>query len=85
MSDHNGQRLTPRQMVRAHAYPLLAAIGCLSLVAIAVLQIPGAVRDHRYNRCVDEQLRLRRAANLVGQDRPGRILYLKAVQHCEGL
>ena len=72
-------------MVRAHTYPLLAAISTLSLLAIALLQIPGAVKAHRYNRCVDEQVRLRRAENLRGQEGPGRFIYLKAVQHCEGL
>ena len=36
MSDHSGQQLSAREMVRAHAYPFLAAIGALSLMAIAV-------------------------------------------------
>lgn len=85
MSDHDGQQLTPREMVRAHAYPVLAAISTLALVAIAVLQVPGAIKAHRYNRCIDEQVRLRQAGNLAGQDGPGKIIYLKAVQHCEGL
>lgn len=85
MSEHNNEPHTARAMVRAHAYPVLAAISSMSLVAIAVLQIPEAVKAHRYNRCVDEQVRLRRAENLRGQDGPGRIIYLKAVQHCEGL
>ncbi|EDY37204.1 conserved hypothetical protein [Cyanobium sp. PCC 7001] len=84
MADHEGQQLSPRAMVRAHAYPVLAAIASLSLVAIAVLQIPSAVRDHRYNRCVDAQIQLRRAANLTGQEGPGKLLYLRAVEHCEG-
>lgn len=85
MSDHSGQALTVREMVRAHAYPVLAAIASLSLLAMALLQIPGAIRDHRYNLCIDEQVRLRRASGLVGQDGPGKMIYLKAVQHCEGL
>ena len=84
MSDHNAQKLSPREMVRAHAYPLLAAISTLSLVAIALLQIPGAVKQHRYNRCIETQMALRRSANLQGQDGPGRLIYLKAVEHCEG-
>lgn len=85
MSDHSGQALTAREMVRAHAYPVLAAIASLSLLAIALLQIPGAVRDHRYNLCIDEQVRLRQASQMLGQDGPGKMIYLKAVQHCEGL
>lgn len=84
MSDHNSQKLSAREMVRAHAYPLLAAISSLSLVAIALLQIPSAVKSHRYNRCIDVQMQLRQAENLKGQDGPGRLIYLKAVEHCEG-
>lgn len=85
MSNHDGQKLTPREMVRAHAYPVLAAISTLSLVTIAVLQVPGAIKAHRYNLCIDEQVRLRQASNLIGQDGPGKLIYLKAVKHCEGL
>jgi hypothetical protein len=84
MSDHNGQQLTPREMVRAHAYPVLATISTVSLVAIALLQVPGAIKAHRYNLCIEEQVRLRQASNLAGQDGPGKLLFLKAVQHCEG-
>jgi hypothetical protein len=84
MGDHNSQQLTAREMVRAHAYPVLAAISSLSLVCIAVLQIPSAVKHHRYNLCIDEQVSLRHARTLAGQDGPGKLIYLKAVQHCEG-
>lgn len=83
-ADHDLQTRSAREMIRFHAYPLLAAISSLSLVAIALLLVPGAVRDHRYNRCVDEQVRLRRAQNLKGQDGPGKLIYLRAVEHCEG-
>jgi hypothetical protein len=84
MSDHNGQALTAREIVRAHAYPMLAALSTFSLIAIALLQIPGAVRVHRYNRSVDAQMQFRTAPHLVGQDGPGKLLHLEAVQHCEG-
>lgn len=83
MSDHSGQTLSAREMVRAHAYPVLALVGTISLVAIAVLQIPTAVKDHRYNRCIDHQVKLRSTV-LKDQDGPGRLVYLKAVEHCEG-
>ena len=83
MGDHNNQALTPREMVRAHTYPALALVGSMSLVAIAVLQIPTAVKDHRYNRCIDHQVELRRAV-LEGQEGAGKMIYLKAVEHCEG-
>ncbi len=85
MGDHSSQKLTAREMVRAHAYPILATISSLSLVTMALLQIPGAVRDHRYNLCIDEQVKVRQASNLAGQEDPGKLIYLKAVQHCEGL
>jgi len=83
MVDHNKQSLTARDMVRAHAYPVLALMGSCSLVMIAVLQIPTAVKDHRYNRCIDQQVELRRAV-LKGQDGPGKLIDLKALEHCEG-
>jgi len=85
MSDHSAAKLTAREMVRAHAYPLLAAISTLSLVAIALLQIPGAVKAHRYNQCIDAQVKRQRASNLVGQEGPGKLIDRKVVQHCEGL
>ena len=37
MDDHTQQKLTAREMVRAHAYPVLAAISSLSLLSIAIL------------------------------------------------
>ena len=37
MVDHSQQKLTAREMVRAHAYPVLAAVSTLSLLSIAVL------------------------------------------------
>ena len=83
MSDHTGQSLSAREMVRAHAYPVLALVSSLSLVSIALLQIPTAVKDHRYNRCIDHQVELRRAV-LSGQEGAGKMIYLKAVEHCEG-
>ena len=72
-------------MVRAHTYPVLAAIASFSLLALALLQIPQAVQTHRYNRCIDAQVGLRSTSNLKGQQGPGKLIYLKAVQHCEGL
>ena len=84
MSDHTDQRLTAREIVRAHAYPLLASISSLSLLSIAILLIPQAVKTHRYNRCVDAQVALRVAINPKGLTTPGKMNYLKAVEHCEG-
>ena len=53
MADHSDQQLSAREMVRAHTYPLLAAISTISLLTITVLLIPQAVKNHRYNRCID--------------------------------
>ena len=85
MTDHNNQSLSAREMVRAHAYPVLATVSSLSLVTIAMLLIPQAVRHHRFNRCVDAQITMRDAINPGSQQGPGRMNQLKAFQHCEGL
>ena len=84
MTDHNNQSLSAREMVRAHAYPAFATVSSLSLVAIALLLIPQAVRHHRFNRCVDAQIQMRDAINPGSQQGPGRMNQLKAFQHCEG-
>ena len=84
MTDHNNQYISTREMVRAHAYPVLATVSSLSLVSIALLLIPQAVRHHRFNRCVDAQITMRDAINPGSQQGPGRMNQLKAFQHCEG-
>ena len=84
MSDHTEQRLTALEMVRAHAYQVLAFIRIISLLSIAILLIPQAVKIDRYNRCVDAQVALRVAFNPKGLTTPGTMNYLKAVEHCEG-
>ena len=84
MTDQSRQRLTTREMVRAHAYPVLAAVSSLSLLGIAILLIPQAVNTHRYNRCIDAQIAMRVSINPKGDKAPGKMNYLKAVEHCEG-
>ena len=84
MVDHNQQKLTGREMVRAHTYPVLAAVSSLSVVSIAVLLIPQAVKSHRYNRCIDAQIAMRTSINPMGGTDPGKMNFLKAVEHCEG-
>ena len=84
MVDHIQQQLTVREMVRAHAYPILAAVSSLSLLTTTVLLIPQAVKSDRYNRCIDAQIALRASVNPNGGTAPGKMNYLKAVEHCEG-
>ena len=62
---------------------LLITIGT-SLLSVAILLIPQAVKTHRYIRCVDAQVALRVAINPKGLTTPGTMNYLKAVEHCEG-
>ena len=66
-------------------YLVLAALSCFSLISIAILLIPQAVKTQRYNRCVDVQIDMRAAINPQGLRSPGKMNYLKAVEHCEGL
>ena len=84
MSDHTDQRLTNREMVRAHSSTVLALISSVSLLSIAILLIPQAVKTHRYNHCVDAQVAMRFAINPKGLSTPGTMNDLKAVEHCEG-
>ena len=84
MVDHNQQKLTAREIAQAHAYPVLAGLSSLSLLSSAVLLIPRAVKSHRYNRCIDEQIAMRVSINPKGGKAPGKMNYLKAVKHCEG-
>lgn len=53
MSDHNGQRLSPREMVRAHAYPMLAAVSTVALVVIAASLVPLARQAQHLNQCIE--------------------------------
>ena len=40
--------------------------------------------EHRYNRCIDVHVMLRRTDGLIVQHSLGKMIDLKAVQHCEG-
>ncbi len=52
MSDHSSRQLTAREMVRAHAYPVLAAVSTVALVVIAVSLVPIARQADYMNRCL---------------------------------
>jgi hypothetical protein len=61
MTDHASQKPTPREMVRAHAYPALAAVSTLALIGIATglhgiasALVPIAKQAEYQNRCVEE-------------------------------
>ncbi len=71
MADHDGQKLSPREMVRAHAYPVLAAISTIALVVIAASLVPVAKRAHALNQCT---------AKLEAVGRPSPM----AVRFCQG-
>ena len=82
--DHSQQKLTARQLVRAHAYPVLATVSSLSLLSIAVLLIPQAVKTHRYNTCIDAQIAMRASINPKGDTAPGKMNHCKAIENCKG-
>ena len=84
MVDHSQQQLTVREMVRAHAYPVMAAISNLIILSIAILMFPQAVKTHRYNLCIDAQIAMRASINPEGGKAPDKMNYLKSVEHCEG-
>jgi hypothetical protein len=52
MNDHSSQKLSAREMVRAHAYPVLAAVSTVALVVIAACLVPIARQADHMNRCV---------------------------------
>ena len=82
--DQNQQQMSFKEMVRAHAYPVLTATNSISLLAITILLIPQAVKIFRYNSCVDAQINMRQEINPQIQNTPGKLHYLKAIEHCEG-
>jgi hypothetical protein len=52
MVDHDGQRLSTREMVRAHAYPVLAAVSTVALVVIAASLVPIARQADHMDQCL---------------------------------
>ena len=84
MSHQNNTSPTAKEMIRTHTLPVLAGFSSLTLLAIAILLVPQAVKTHRYNRCIDRQIAMRAEINPQGGRVPGMLNYLKAVEHCEG-
>ncbi len=52
MRDHSNQQHTARELVRAHAYPVLAAVSTVALVVIAASLVPIARQADQMNRCL---------------------------------
>jgi hypothetical protein len=52
-SQHDGQRLTPREMVRAHAEIVLQLITAISAVVIAASLLPVAQQARNSTACVE--------------------------------
>ena len=85
MKEHSSQQqFRPRKVVLYYAYPVLAVMSSISLLAISILLIPQAIKTFRYNRCVDTQISMRQAINPQIRNTPGKLNYLKAIEHCEG-
>ncbi len=47
-----------REMIRAHAYPVLAAISSISLVTISISLIPVAKWTRSQNECIERTYRI---------------------------
>ncbi len=50
--------MNPREMIRAHAYPVLAGVSTLSLVMISVSLVPIAEWARNQNDCVERTFRV---------------------------
>ena len=72
-------------MVRAHAYPVLATLSTLSLIGITVLLVPQSVRHHRFNRCVEQQLRMNSTGEAGVPKDVHPFTNAKVVSACSGL
>jgi hypothetical protein len=56
MADHDGRKLSVREMVNAHLFPLLALVTTASSVSIALSLGPIAGQASRWNTCYDAGL-----------------------------
>ena len=84
MADHEGQQLTPREMVRAHLYPALATISTLALVIGVVQLAPISQQARQFNACIestadDQQAMLKR------QNSPTAKAGRRSIADCYGL
>ena len=71
MVDHDGRKLSVREMINAHLFPLLALIATASSVSIALSLGPIAGQSSRWNQCFDAGLAWleRSSPSIKGGDR----------------
>ena len=72
MTDEDGKKLTPREMVRAHAYPFLAAVSTVTLVitSFSIIEASKSLKEatkslepisvwaKTQNQCVEKTFRI---------------------------
>ena len=56
MADHDGRKLSVREMINAHLFPLLALVATASSVSIALSLGPIASQSSRWNKCYEAGL-----------------------------
>ena len=56
MPDHDERKLSVREMINAHLFPLLALVATASSVSIALSLDPIAGQSYRWNKCYDAGL-----------------------------
>ncbi|MFL0770672.1 MAG: hypothetical protein AB8E87_05845 [Prochlorococcus sp.] len=84
MADHEGQQLTPRELVRAHLYPALATVSTVALVIGVVQLAPISQQARQFNACLAstddaQQATLKRQNTATAK--PGR----RSIADCYGL
>ncbi len=71
MADHEGRKLSVREMINAHLFPVLALVATASSVSIALSLGPSAGQASRWNKCYDGGLAWldRNSPGIKGGDR----------------
>ena len=50
--------MNPREIIRAHAYPVLAVVSTVSLVLISISLVPVAKWTRSQNECIEKTYRI---------------------------
>jgi hypothetical protein len=71
MVDHEGRKLSVREMINAHLFPVLALVATASSISIALSLGPIAGQASRWNKCYDGGLAWldRNSPRIKGGDR----------------